>query len=74
MEKENLNSDIFAKYATPEIYKQGLFIEVAGQIRKRSQKPMADDSFEDVKEKLKKLAENYARSTVEGRKKVFKMV
>ena len=48
MEKENLNSDIFAKYATPEDYKQGLFIEVAGQIRKRSQKPMADDSFEDV--------------------------
>ena len=68
MEKENLNSDIFAKYATPEDYKQGLFIEIAGQIRKRSQKPMADDSFEDVyiPWPVESIFRNYGKDYTQG--------
>lgn len=43
---EEIYSNFFEKLATPEEYRKGLFIEVNGQIRKLSQVPRADGTFE----------------------------
>jgi len=43
---EEMYSNFFEKLAEPEEYKKGLFIDVNGQLRKLSQVPRADGTFE----------------------------
>lgn len=45
---EEIYSNFFEKLATPEEYRKGLFIEVNGQIRKLSQVPRSDGTFEET--------------------------
>lgn len=48
MDKENFYDKYLSDLAKPETYYRGLFIEVAGQIRKLSNVPKADGTSEEV--------------------------
>ena len=48
MAKEKFYDEYLSALAKPETYFKGLFIEVAGQVRKLSEMPKADGTSEEV--------------------------
>ena len=72
MDLDEMYGKYFERLAQPEEYTKGLFIEVNGQLRKLSQVPRADDTYEDTYISWSKdsLYRNYGKDFV--RDTIFK--